>query len=438
MARVKKDKSEGSEAPVAAEPSESFEPTETQASDATSAEPDPPPAEAPSESGDPVEEAVVLDEPAATAPAEHAEVLPPPPPEPSAPRRKGGFFPMVLGGAVAAGLGFVAAAYVLPQVWTPKQPAAEIAALRDEMAAQATRLSGLDSDLGRVKADTTAQDAVAGQVTLVEKLTGELDTLRQTVTALDGQLQDLAGRFDGLDTRLAGVEKRPVDGGAASATALAAFGREMADLRAEIDTQRKAAAQAQQDIAATASAATEKIGAAEAEASRLRDEAEAVAKRGAARAALSRIQAALESGSALESALGDLAASGVDVPAALAEQAQGVPSIGALRAAFPPAAREALAISLKETAGGGTWSRVTAFLRSQSGARSLSPRAGEDPDAILSRAEAALTAGALATAIEEIAHLPPEGQARMAEWVDMAKRRIAAIDAAAALAKELQ
>ena len=438
MARTKKDKTEDGDTPVAPEPSNPVEPTESQPDDAQPPETPEVPTDAPSESSEAVVEDAVPDEPTAPDRAERDETQPQPRPEPRAPRRKGGFLPTVLGGAIAAGLGFGAATYVLPRFWTPEKPAAEIAALRDEMTAQSTRLSGLDSDLGKLKADTSAKDVAAKQAALAETMAGEIEALRQSINTLDGRLQEVTGRFDALDARLAEIEKRPVEGGAASATALEAFGREMADLRAEIDAQRKDAAQAQENIAATAAAATEKITAAEAEASRLRDEAEAVARQGAARAALSRIQAALESGSALESALGDLAAAGVEVPQALAEQAQGVPSLAALRAAFPPAAREALAISLKESAGGGTWDRITAFLRSQSGARSLSPRAGADPDAVLSRAEAALTAGALTGAIDEIGQLPPSGQARMAEWVDMAKRRIAATDAVAALAKELQ
>lgn len=439
MARAKKDKTDDGETPEAAESPESSQPTETQPAEAESPIAEESLADTPSDS----EETVVLNEPAAAeteAPAVGSPALGSldPAPERQGVRRKGGFIPAVLGGAVAAGLGFGAATFVLPRVWTPEQPIAEIAALRDELAAQSARISGVDTDLGKLKSDTTAKDLAAELPTLAETLTGEIEALRTAIAALDGRLQKEAGRLDALDARLAEIEKRPVEGGAASATALEAFGREMADLRAEIDAQRKAAAQAQEDIAATASAATEKITAAEAEARRLRDEAEAVARQGAARAALSRIQAALDSGSALESAFGDLRAAGIEVPRALAEQAQGVPSLGALRAAYPDAAREALAISLKETAGGGTWDRITAFLRSQSGARSLSPRAGKDPDAVLSRAEAALSAGALAGAIEEIGQLPPGGQARMAEWVDMAKRRIAATDAAATLAKELQ
>ncbi|WP_347311679.1 COG4223 family protein [Defluviimonas sp. SAOS-178_SWC] len=434
MARAKKDKAVEGDTPAETEPSESAELIDTQPQDVEIEKPGEQAEDAVSE-GD---ETVILTEPAATETPEQDSIGAEPQPEPRAAGRKGGFVPMVLGGVIAAGLGFGAAAYVLPRFWVPDQRAAEFASVREELAAQAARISGLDTDLGKIKSDTTAGDVAAGQAALAARLDGEITALRTSVSALDEDLKKAVARFESLDVRLSEIEKRPVEGGAASATALEAFGREMADLRAEIDAQRAAAAQAQQDIAATASAATEKITAAEAEASRLRDEAEAVTRRGAARGALSRIQAALESGGALEGALADLASSGVDVPPALADQAQGVPSLGALRAAFPPAAREALAISLKETAGGGTWDRITAFLRSQSGARSLSPRAGDDPDAVLSRAEAALTAGALTTAIEEIAKLPPAGQARMAEWVDMVNRRISATDAAAMLAKELQ
>ncbi|WP_413855752.1 COG4223 family protein, partial [Albidovulum sp.] len=129
---------------------------------------------------------------------------------------------------------------------------------------------------------------------------------------------------------------------------------------------------------------------------------------------------------------------GVAIPPPLAEQGQGVPTLEALRTAFPDAARDALAASLKETAAGDTWERLLAFLRTQSGARSLTPREGTDPDAILSRAEAALAAGDLAGSISEIGGLPAEGQARMTEWVALASRRISATEAAAALAAELQ
>ncbi|MGC1487099.1 MAG: hypothetical protein WA784_04835, partial [Albidovulum sp.] len=71
-------------------------------------------------------------------------------------------------------------------------------------------------------------------------------------------------------------------------------------------------------------------------------------------------------------------------------------------------------------------------------ARSLTPRAGEDPDAILSRAEAALGTGDLKTALVEIATLPEAGRARLAEWTGLAERRLAAAAAIAALAADME
>ena len=191
-------------------------------------------------------------------------------------------------------------------------------------------------------------------------------------------------------------------------------------------------------VQAEAAGATETMRAAVAEADRLRTEAEEAAKRTTARAALSRIEAALTAGGVLDPALADLKGAGIEVPQALAEQGQGVPTLDALRAAFPPAARGALAASLAESAGGSLWDRTLGFLRTQSGARSLTPREGADPDAVLSRAEAALAASDLGAAIGEIGTLPADGQARMAEWVALAKRRIAATSAAAALAAEVK
>ena len=111
-----------------------------------------------------------------------------------------------------------------------------------------------------------------------------------------------------------------------------------------------------------------------------------------------------------------------------------------LQESFVEAARDALVLSMRETAGDGIWSRLGAFLRSQTGARSLTPRAGTDPDAVLSRAEAALANGDLSAAITELDGLPEEGKARMSEWIALADRRLKALaalgDVSAALDRE--
>lgn len=186
-------------------------------------------------------------------------------------------------------------------------------------------------------------------------------------------------------------------------------------------------------IAAQTARAEENARAAQAAAQKLMDEAGAATRRAALESAIGTLTAALESGAPLDPALGRLSGIGIAVPDALTQQAQGVPTLRALRGAYPDAARDALAQSLSETAESGLWARTLAFLRSQSGARSLTPRAGTDPDAILSRAEAALNADDLSAALKEIGSLPPAGQARMAEWVGLAQRRLDAKTAIAAL-----
>lgn len=351
--------------------------------------------------------------------------------------RRGTVVPMVLGGAVAAALGF-GAAYVLPQFQKTDGAAEQLAILAGDVEAQSQRIAALGADVEALRADPAAAAAAEAQAAFAEKIGAEFDALRETLAGLEDRVAEAAQRLDAVDVRLETLEKRPVDGGAASATALEAFGREMEDLRAEIAAQKADTAAAQEQIAAAADSATARIEAAEAETARLHAEAAEAARAAAVRSAVGRLQASLESGASLEGGLNDLEAAGVTPPPPLLDQAQGVPSLAVLREAFPPAARAALSASLKDTADGTTWDRMTAFLRSQSGARSLSPRAGEDPDAVLSRAEAALGAGDLATAISEIGALPEAGKARMGEWVALAERRIAAVKAVAALADEVK
>ncbi|WP_413874695.1 COG4223 family protein [Albidovulum sp.] len=357
---------------------------------------------------------------------------------PEAVRRRSGFLPTVLGGAIAAGLGFGAATYVLPRFWMPQVPADEIATVRDGLVQQATRLDTLSKAMDAAAADTTGADLASAQAAFAEQTDTALADLRNGLSALDTRIAETGARLDDLDGRLSALEKRPAEGGAASATALDAFGREMEAFRADMAAQKAALAEAQAKVQAEAASAAETMKAAVAEADRLRTEAEETARAATARAALGRIQAALTAGGALDPALVDLTGAGVEVPPALAEQGQGVPTLEALRAAFPPAARDALAASLRETASGSLWDRTRAFLRTQSGARSLAPREGADPDAVLSRTEGALAAGDLEAAITEIGALPKDGQARMTEWVALANRRIAATSAAAALAAELK
>ena len=67
-----------------------------------------------------------------------------------------------------------------------------------------------------------------------------------------------------------------------------------------------------------------------------------------------------------------------------------------------------------ETAEDGVMGGLGAFLQNQLGGRSVVPREGDDPDAVLSRVGAAVEAGDLSTALTEIESLP-EGEFLSAE-----------------------
>jgi len=352
-------------------------------------------------------------------------------------RRAGGFLMPALGGVVAAGLGFGAAVYVLPAIWSPPQTRSDLAELTDALTAQIPRLDAVQAAVATLQANAAGAGDLAAVAEANAALARTLGTAQADLDSVASRQAAIADAVKALEGRMTALEKRPVEGGAASATALEAFGRDMADMRAEIAAGRAAVTEAQGRITAAAEVAASRIKAVEAEAERLKAEATAEATRGTALASIRHVQAALESGAPIGDALAGLAAAGISVPPALTEQAQGVPSLAALRDAYPPAARAALSAALRARSGeAGFWTRLGAFLRSQSGARSLAPRAGDDPDAILSRAEAALRAGDLSAVIAGISALPPEGQAPMAEWIALANRRIAASEAATALVRD--
>ena len=84
---------------------------------------------------------------------------------------------------------------------------------------------------------------------------------------------------------------------------------------------------------------------------------------------------------------------------------------------------------MRETVGEGTGDQLRAFLRDQLGTRSLTPRDGDDPDAILSRAEAAVKSGELDAALGEIDNLPDSGKAVLEEWTVKAVARKDALSA---------
>lgn len=316
-------------------------------------------------------------------------------PEPLRPRRSGVLGP-VLGGALAALAGFGLSHFNLFGLAPPDASAA---------------LGAFDQRLTEsLAAARTDQEALSA-------LRSDLAALADRVSALEAapapQAPDLSA-LDDLARRLSAIEALPTGGGEASTAALAA---QLAALERRLAAQPPGVDQAEMQ------AALDRLAAAEAEAEARATEAAAAADAAARAEALDALRTAAAAGAAFQDELSALA--DPDLTAALSPHAGGVATLAALQSDFPDAARQTLALA-RDAAGGGTWTdRLTDFLAAQTGARSLEPRAGDDPDAILSRAEFALSEARIADALAELGALDDAIRAPFADWIARAEARLA-------------
>ncbi|MEL7258875.1 MAG: hypothetical protein AAFN80_13670, partial [Pseudomonadota bacterium] len=123
------------------------------------------------------------------------------------------------------------------------------------------------------------------------------------------------------------------------------------------------------------------------------------------------------------------------VPEGLTAAAQeGVTTLAQLQAEVADAARSALAVVRSDEQGTGG---VGAFLQRQLGARSVTPKQGDDADAVLSRMEAAVRSGDLGTALDEASGLPEKARGAMSGWLGAAETRHNAQSALDALTQQL-
>ena len=315
----------------------------------------------------------------------------PPPVTPVAePEKRGSvFWPMLFGGIIAGGIGFAVAEYDLLEQAGLRPADTSQSNLTDTIAAQEARIKALE--------ETDPAPAPTDDAALHE------------VQAL---VAELATRVDDLGNRPATEAPAPVD--------TSAFEEELAALQSSVETQRDEI-QRLLDNALSVEEATAQA-----------------AQAATLQSALGRIVSAVTTGQPFEAEIADLQANGIqDVPPALADTAAtGVVTAANLQDRFPDASRASLAAARAaspEVDGGG----IGGFFKQQLGARSVAPRDGDDPDAILSRAEAAMRDGRLADALAEVKALPPEAQEPLSEWLSDAQARHDAQDAVQTLTQRL-
>lgn len=300
---------------------------------------------------------------------------------------KSGVLPLILGGVVAAILGFTAARSnmvdnFLPPSW--RMNAGEIA-LQSQITSTQLQLQ-----------------------TLTEKLSAMSSKLANASTADE----TLSTQVEELVARVVVFENRPVVASAGSPD----FGGDFATLRVVAEKQQAAIDALLMDA-------------------RLAEQtSQNAASNTLARAAANSIIAAIESGAPFAAALVDLEAAGAtDIPEALRTVAgAGVVTLATLQDAIPDASRAALAATPAAADSG--WA---GFLKRQLGARSVAPREGGDADAILSRVEGAVRQGQLTVALEEAETLPQEAQSAMSDWIENAATRLAVTSASETLMQRL-
>lgn len=319
--------------------------------------------------------------------------------------KRGGFFPMVFGGVIAAGLGYGVAHYVPLSTFGIVSPASE-------------RETAVDAQLKDLTDQIAALQGTVENAPVTPDYSVDIAAAQDAISGVRTEMTD---GFAAVNAKIVEIEKRPIASGDASG-AVAAYETEL---------------QAMQDrITAVADDATARIAAAEAKASELEENASLVSNAALARAALMRVETAVARGGVFDEPLTSFAElSGTEVPAALKSASiSGIATLPVLQSTFPDAARAALAASRKENASGDALGRVGAFLKTQVNARSLTPREGADPDAVLSRVESALRDDRLDVALSEIQGLPATGQEALATWADAAQARLDAVSALQALA----
>lgn len=341
---------------------------------------------------------VAAQEPAKDGAAKGATSAPSPKPA----VQKTGFWPVVLGGVVAAGVGSAATIWALPHLpagWLPDRGETVVATPQ------------VDVDAIRADAVSAAESGVAAQIearvaALREELAAQApaapgEAPAFDATALEQQIAALRGQLEQQARQIGELAARP-----SADPAAAGRMQELAAQAEALEPQIQTAAEQAQSRITEAQAEAEKLQAAAADSTR---RAEAVA-------AIASLQAALDRGVTPDEARATLEGAGMDAPEALTRE---VPSLTGLQEGFGPAARAALRATLREESASGEGNLLTNFLRAQTGARSVAPREGGDPDAILSRAGAAVDAGRIAAALDEMQALPDTAKTapEMAAWL---------------------
>lgn len=331
-------------------------------------------------------------------------------PTPAPAQSGGGFFPLLIGGLVAGGIGYGISYFQ----W------ANQGSLDSAIAQQADMISALEEKIAALPAPTD-----------ISPLEGQVAEVAASVGMIDTAVSDLGAQFADATDRIVELERRPNADGTLADTALAAFEGDIQVLRDQLMTQ-------QEEMQTMVASASEQLQATRDEAISIEENAVATARKATARTVLAQVQSAMDTGAPLGALLTDLGGALEDpIPDALTAVSDGAPTLAMLQETYPEQARAALSIARAEGVSGEDTSGFGSFLRNQLDMRSVEPQEGDSADAVLSRAQASVKTGQLNDALAEIAGLPEVVRGALADWVGQAELRAAALDAVASLSDTL-
>ena len=316
--------------------------------------------------------------------------------------------PMFLGGLCAGAIGFGIA--ILPSYFYSNDQLSSVLLDQKEIHDQIMGLSETVSELKNLGPSVN--------------LSEELDPLRISLSKLSADIMVNSSAQEqeilALKERIYLLEIRPLNS-EVSASVMQNYERELTQIRAEIE--------------AIVNKVADDVEQAQGGAAMLEVATQAISQENVADSALIGIEAAISNGTGYSVLLEELKAIlGLNLPKVLSENAQlGVVTLNKLQDEFPELARVSLQAARREGEGTG----FGAFLKAQLGFRSLSPREGSSPDAVLSRAEAAVSVGNLQLALVELIDLPKSGQLVLQDWSERARARLRVLNALSELTRTM-
>jgi len=324
-------------------------------------------------------------------------------------RESTGVVPLLVAGFICAGLGFGAAILSQPSnpIW-PVHP--DVAQFRDEATGQIT---GIDKRLNALERRVTDADQRAvGAV-----FQSDLDAL---TAGYDQRFLGIASQLENFDKRLAALEKSTIES-AIPDELVTQYQDEVKRLKETLEAQRESLQKFMSETAQTANEVAQR------------------AKDTVARGVLAQIRAAIEAGGPFDTAIKEFDEQvGQALPNQLRSSAEeGVQTYQELRDSFAEAARSALNAARDELDESEGVTGIGNYLRKKFQARSVTPKTGDDADAVLSRAEQALRENDLNGALNELDALPDAARHQMQPWIDQARERQDALEQLDILSQEI-